>query len=140
MPEMDGVAAITAVRAEFPDACFIMLTIYDGDEAIFQGFRAGAKAYLLKDTPCDEIADVIREVCRGERHISSEIGKKLAARIELPALSDRECQVLKLVSNGKNNKGQAVGEVKMAQSTKYVSMELTFGNGSIADGGSFTNI
>jgi DNA-binding NarL/FixJ family response regulator len=107
MPEMDGVAAITAVRAEFPDACFIMLTIYDGDEAIFQGFRAGAKAYLLKDTPCDEIADVIREVCRGERHLSSEIGKKLAARMELPTLSDRECQVLKLVSSGKNNKGVA---------------------------------
>jgi DNA-binding NarL/FixJ family response regulator len=107
MPEVDGVTAIATIRAEFPTACFIMLTVYDGDEDIYQGFRAGAKAYLLKDTPCEEIADVIREVCQGDRHIPSEIGKRLAARMELPALSERECQVLKLVSSGKNNKAVA---------------------------------
>ncbi|WP_225931242.1 helix-turn-helix domain-containing protein [Leptolyngbya sp. 7M] len=50
---------------------------------------------------------MIREVCRGDRYIPSEIGKRLAARIELPALSERECQVLKLVSSGKNNKAVA---------------------------------
>lgn len=116
MPNVDGATAIATIRAEFPDACFIMLTIYEGDEDIYQGFRAGAKAYLLKDTPCEEIADVIREVCKGERHLPQEIGKKLAARMELPVLSERECQVLKQVSGGKNNK--AVAEVMgIAEST-----------------------
>lgn len=107
MPDVDGVTAIATVRAEFPNACFIMLTVFDGDEDIYRGLRAGAKAYLLKDTPCEEIASVIREVCQGERYLSNEVGIKLAARMELPAISDRECQVLKLISSGKNNKGVA---------------------------------
>ena len=107
MPEMSGVEAIAAIRVEFPDACLIMLTIYDGEEDIYQGFRAGAKAYLLKDTPCEEIAEVIREAFQGERYISNQIGKRLATRMELPSLSTRECQVLKLMSTGKRNKAIA---------------------------------
>jgi DNA-binding NarL/FixJ family response regulator len=58
MPTMSGVEAITAIRSQFPEACIIMLTIYDTDEDIYQGLRAGAKAYLLKDTPCDDILEV----------------------------------------------------------------------------------
>jgi two-component system, NarL family, response regulator len=55
MPEVGGVEAIKTIRAEFPDAAIIMFSIYETDEDIYQGLRAGAKAYLLKDTPCQEI-------------------------------------------------------------------------------------
>ncbi|MBD2463523.1 response regulator transcription factor [Oscillatoria sp. FACHB-1407] len=107
MPQVSGTEAIATIRAEFPSACFVMLTVYDGDEDIYQGFRAGAKAYLLKDTPCEEIADVIREVCHGNRYIPEGVGAQLATHLELPTLSDRERQVLKLMSSGKGNKAIA---------------------------------
>lgn len=111
MPEMGGAEAIATVRAEFPDACFIMLTVYDGDEDIYQGFRAGAKAYLLKDTPCEELVEVIRAVCTGRQHISPSLSAKLTTRIGMSDLSEREHQVLVLMSDGKSNReiGEAIG-------------------------------
>jgi two-component system, NarL family, response regulator len=104
MPQLGGVEVITAVRAEAPEANIIMLTIYDTDEAIYQGLRAGARAYLLKDTPCDEILEVIRAVYEGRRYISAMVGEKLAARMDKPMLSDRERQVIDQMAKGKNNR------------------------------------
>lgn len=116
MPEMGGVEAIQTIRREFPEACFIMLTIYDGDEDIFRGFRAGAKAYLLKDTPCEEIIEVIHAVCEGQRYLPTGISKKLAARMELPGVSDREREVLLLMAEGKTNRDIATA-IGIAEST-----------------------
>lgn len=104
MPKVSGVEAISAIRAESPEASIIMLTIYDTDEDIYQGLRAGARAYLLKDTPCSEIIEVIRTVWEGQRYVPREIGEKLAARTERPTLSERERDVLGLMASGKNNK------------------------------------
>jgi two-component system, NarL family, response regulator len=104
MPQLGGVEVITAVRAEAPEANIIMLTIYDTDEAIYQGLRAGARAYLLKDTPCGEILEVIRAVYEGRRYISTMVGEKLAARMDKPMLSDRERQVIDQMAKGKNNR------------------------------------
>jgi DNA-binding NarL/FixJ family response regulator len=104
MPEVGGVEAITTIRAEFPNAAIIMFSIYETDEDIYQGLRAGAKAYLLKDTPCQEILEVIRAVSDGQRYVSAEIGTKLAARMDRPNLSDREYEVLTLMASGKSNK------------------------------------
>lgn len=109
MPKMGGDDAIETIRAEFPDACFIMLTIYDGDEDIYRGFRAGAKAYLLKDTSCEEIIRVAISVCQGEKYVSPRIGQKLAHNTEYQKLSTREIQVLEQIATGKNNK--AIGSV-----------------------------
>ncbi len=105
MPKVCGVEVITTIRTQFPAACIIMLTIYDTDEDIYQGLRAGARAYLLKDTPCEEIIEVIRTVMEGQRYVPAAIGEKLAARTERPTLSNRERDVLSLMANGKNNKG-----------------------------------
>lgn len=104
MPEVGGVEAITTIRSEFPNAAIIMLSIYETDEDIYQGLRAGAKAYLLKDTPCLEILEVIRAVSEGQCYLPTEIGTKLMARMERPNLSDRELEVLALMAQGKNNK------------------------------------
>ncbi|GAB4370841.1 MAG: response regulator transcription factor [Elainellaceae cyanobacterium] len=104
MPRMSGVEAIAAIREEFPKACIIMLTIYDTDEDIYQGLRAGAKAYLLKDTPCNEILEVIRAVYEGQRYIPLPISDKYIARIERRELSARERQVLEGIAAGKNNR------------------------------------
>jgi two-component system, NarL family, response regulator len=107
MPQVGGVEAIKTIRAEFPDAAVIMFSIYETDEDIYQGLRAGAKAYLLKDTPCQEILEVIRAVSDGQRYVSAEIGTKLAARMDRPNLSDREQAVLALMAKGNSNKAIA---------------------------------
>lgn len=109
MPKLNGVETITAIRAEFPDAHIILLTTYDGDEDIYQGLRAGAKAYLLKDTPCEEILESIRAVHTGQQRIPSPVGVKLVERMGIPELSEREREVLQLMSAGSSN--QEIGTV-----------------------------
>lgn len=109
MPEVDGVAAIAAIRAQFSDARLIILTTYDHDEAIYQGLRAGAQAYLLKDAPRDILLQCIRTVAAGRSFLSPEVSSKFLERMNSPQLSDREHQVLHLVATGKTN--QEIGEV-----------------------------
>ena len=119
MPEISGVEAIKAIRAEFPQACIIMLTIYDTDEDIYHGLRAGAKAYLLKDTPCREILEVIRIVGKGQRYVPANVGNKLAAHMERPDLSDREREVVELMTQGKSNKAIAKALDVSENTVKY---------------------
>jgi two-component system NarL family response regulator len=102
MPQMDGVAAITAICTEFPAARIIVLTTYEGDEDIYQGLRAGAKGYLLKDAEPEELLDAIRAVYKGQKHIPPRVGAKLLERMASPELSDRELQVLQLITTGKS--------------------------------------
>ncbi len=104
MPEIGGVEAITTLRAEFPNARFIVLTTYDGDEDIARALKAGAQAYLLKDTPRDELLDAIRAVHAGHKRIAPEMAAKLADRLTTPELTKRELEVLKLIVAGKSNK------------------------------------
>lgn len=104
MPGMGGVAAITAVRQQFPTARFIILTTYDGDEDIYRGLQAGAMAYLLKDTPRQELLDTIRAVYAGQKRIPPEVAAKLTEHMLGPALTEREQAVLDLIVRGRSNK------------------------------------
>jgi len=103
MPELDGVAAITTIRDEFPAAHIIVLTTYDRDEDIFRALQAGAKGYLLKDAPREELLAAIRAVHNGRTHISPEIGAKFIERSSSPAVTPREIDVLLLIVEGKSN-------------------------------------
>ncbi|MBD1810019.1 response regulator transcription factor [Microcoleus sp. FACHB-SPT15] len=119
MPQMDGVAAITAICTEFDDARIIVLTTYDSDEDIYRGLRAGAKGYLLKDAEPDELLVAIRTVHSGKKYIPPDIGAKLAERLSNPQLSDRELEVVRLMVAGKST--QEIGAALcIAESTvKY---------------------
>jgi DNA-binding NarL/FixJ family response regulator len=79
-------------------------TTYDTDEEIYQAIRAGAKGYLLKDAPLEELLDSIRKVHAGETCIPPALGAKLASRMSGEALTDREVDVLKLLARGRSNK------------------------------------
>jgi two-component system, NarL family, response regulator len=103
MPELNGVEAIVAIRQEFPTARVAILTTYDTDEDIFRGLQAGAKGYLLKDSKMSELLDAIRTLHTGHRYIPPAVGAKLAERMSQPQLSDRELDVLRLMSSGKTN-------------------------------------
>lgn len=104
MPGLDGVGAIEAIRAMDPGARIVLLTTFDGEEDIYRGLRAGAKAYLLKDAPHEQIIDCIRAVMRGQRYLPAPLALKLADRLDGDALSRRELEVLRQMSTGKSNK------------------------------------
>jgi two-component system, NarL family, response regulator len=103
MPEMSGVEAIAQIRSQFPEAHLIILTTYDGDEDIYRGLQAGAKAYLLKDTPREELLHCIQAVHAGRSFIPPDIGVRLAERMNSPELSKREREVLQLLPAGMSN-------------------------------------
>jgi DNA-binding NarL/FixJ family response regulator len=109
MPQMDGVSAITAIRKQFSTARLIVLTTYDRDEDIYRGLQAGAKAYLLKDTPREELLTCIQAVHAGRSFIPMEVGAKLAERMNSPELSKRESEILQLMTAGMSN--LEIGEV-----------------------------
>jgi len=104
MPEMSGVETISAIRKRVPGVRPIVLTTYDGNEDIYRSLRAGAKAYLLKDTPRDELLGCIRTVREGKTWISPLAAASLAARLSDEALTPREIEVLRLIATGKSNK------------------------------------
>lgn len=103
MPGMGGVEAIKQIRSQFPEAHLIVLTTYDGDEDIYRGLQAGAKAYLLKDTPREELLLCIQTVHAGRSFIPPNIGVRLAERMSNPVLSKRESEILQLISVGMSN-------------------------------------
>ncbi len=111
MPVLGGVDAIGRIRAEWPEARIVVMTTFDGDEDIYRALQAGARAYLLKDTPREEIVDAIRSVYAGYKRIPSEIASKLADRLTAEPLTERELAVLKQIVAGQSNKeiGAALG-------------------------------
>jgi DNA-binding NarL/FixJ family response regulator len=104
MPELDGVGAIKEIREIDPNAHIVVLTTYDGDEDIYRAIKAGAKAYLLKDTARDALVDTVRRVHAGETYLPPQLAAKLAERVSGAALSQREMEVLQRMAAGKSNK------------------------------------
>jgi two-component system NarL family response regulator len=104
MPELDGVGAIKEIRELDGNAHIVVLTTYDGDEDIYRAIKAGAKAYLLKDTARDALVDCVRKVHAGETYLPAPLAAKLAERVSGDALSRREVEVLQRMGAGKSNK------------------------------------
>ncbi len=104
LPRMGGVETITRIRQRFPEARFIVLTTFDGDEDIYRALQAGARGYLLKGMDLDELTEAIRTVHRGKSRIPAAVAERLAERLAGPALTERETGVLRLIVGGKSNK------------------------------------
>jgi DNA-binding NarL/FixJ family response regulator len=104
MPEMDGVDAIVAIRRASPTARIIVLTTFDDDEDIYRGLQAGAKGYLLKDVPSEDLLDCVRAVNKGKTVIPQAVAAKLASRMMTSALTAREIEVLTLMADGMGNR------------------------------------
>ena len=104
MPKMDAVEVIAAIRERFPAAHLIVLTTYDYDEDIYRSLHAGAKAYILKDAPRNELLECIRLVHQGRAFLPPSLAAKLADHMSASKLTDREAEVLRLAADGKANK------------------------------------
>jgi DNA-binding NarL/FixJ family response regulator len=111
MPGMNGIDAITAIRAEFPAARIVVLTTYEGDMHALRAIRAGAVGYLLKSMVRKELFATVRAVHAGQRSIPGTITRVLMAQRDEDVLSERELQVLKLAAQGNTNRliGTALG-------------------------------
>lgn len=107
MPGMGGVAAISAIVDEFPQARIIALTTYAGDTDIFRALEAGARGYLLKDVVRNELLDAVRAVHAGRLILPSVIAQRLASFTPRIDLTRRELDVLEQVAKGMRNKDVA---------------------------------
>jgi two-component system, NarL family, response regulator len=104
MPKRDGVAVVQQLLEVDPKARVLIMTTYDGDEDIFQCLSQGAKGYLLKDAPRQEILSAIRAVSEDRPYTSSTVATKALQRMSKPSLTQRELGVLHLVAEGRSNK------------------------------------
>jgi len=117
MPVLDGVAATRRLREEHPDCCVIVLTTFDDDEMVFDGLRAGAIGYLLKDASSEKLAEAIRVAARGETFLQPSVAAKVVAEFARltrktsehfsatdEPLSERELEILRLIANGASNR------------------------------------
>ena len=117
MPVLDGVAATRRLKAEQPGCRVIVLTTFDDDEYVFEGLRAGAVGYLLKDAPSEKLQEAIRAAARGESFLQPSVAAKVVAEFArlttqttsrpqplIEPLSDRELEILRLVASGASNK------------------------------------
>jgi two-component system NarL family response regulator len=104
LPDMSGIEATNEICKEFPDASIIMLSTHSNEEDIYRSIQAGAKTYIFKSAPREELIETIRAIHNGEHRISPAIGARLAARTRRAELTARELDVLKLIADGKSNK------------------------------------
>jgi DNA-binding NarL/FixJ family response regulator len=104
MPEMDGLDALEAIRAQDPDARIIVLTTYPGDAQVVRALKAGARGYLLKSTLRKDLLSTIRAVHAGRKALSLELTFEVAEHLGEEPLSPMEVRVLQLVADGNSNK------------------------------------
>jgi len=117
MPVLDGVAATRQLRSAQPDTKVIVLTTFDDDDYVFEGLRAGAVGYLLKDAPSEKLVEAIRAAARGESFLQPSVASKVIAeftrltdkraqpnRLLVEPLSSRELEILSLIAKGDSNK------------------------------------
>lgn len=132
MPKMGGVQAIRAIRADYPNSGFIVLTTYNGDEDIYKALTAGAQGYLLKGMPHGELLEAIRTVHAGLRYVPEPVLQRLAERTPSSALSARELQILRLIVKGLSNK-QIADNLGITEGTVKWHVNIILGRLNVSD-------
>ena len=132
LPKLGGADTIKRIRTEFPQARFIVLTTFDGDEDIYRALQAGARAYLLKGMPLDELVTTIHAVHSGKLHIPSEVAEKLAERLSGQELTPRELSVLERIVAGRANK-EISADLSISEATVKTHINSMLGKLGVAD-------
>jgi two-component system NarL family response regulator len=132
LPKLGGAETIKRIRVEFPGARVIVLTTYDGDEDIYRALQAGARAYLLKGMPVEELVTTIHAVHNGKLHIPPPVAQKLAQRVSGQELTARELSVLERIVAGRANK-EISADLFISEATVKTHINSLLGKLGVAD-------
>jgi DNA-binding NarL/FixJ family response regulator len=128
LPDISGIDAMMAIRDEFPDARIVVLTTFEGDVEIQRALAAGARGYILKSMPPQELAGVVRQVHAGKKRIPPEVAARLAEHVSDEVLTAREKDVLKHVAGGNRNRDIAellfISEETVKAHVKHIMEKL----------------
>jgi len=128
LPGMSGVEALTAIRKEFPKARIMMLSVYEGEEDVYQAMKAGAAAYVLKSADREEVLQAIRTVHRGGKFLPRLLAARMADRVTRGTLTEREQGVLERIVEGHSNKEIAaqlgLAEITIKQHVSSILVKL----------------
>lgn len=145
MPVLDGVAATRRIHADYPQSRVIVLTTFDDDEDVFEGLRAGAVGYLLKDAPSEKLVEAVRAAAGGESFLQPSVAAKVVAEFSrlsqrrpsrneslVEPLSERELEVLRHLVRGKSNK-EIASALNIAEGTAKNHMTNILGKLGVLD-------
>lgn len=104
LPDLSGIDAMIAIHQQFPEARVIMLTTFEGDVEIQRALQAGARGYLLKNMPPNELVQVIRQVHAGKKRVPPQVAAQLAEHMSDEHLTPREVEVLQRIAGGNRNR------------------------------------
>jgi DNA-binding NarL/FixJ family response regulator len=104
LPDLSGIDAMIAIRSEFPDSRVVILTTFEGDAEIQRALRQGARGYLLKSAPPNDLVEAIRQVHAGKKRVPPEVAAQLAEHMGFENLTGREVEVLQEVAGGNRNR------------------------------------
>lgn len=116
LPGRSGIEVVAEIRAEFPEARFLMLSSFEGDVEVQRALAAGARGYLLKSAPPAEIVAAIRAVHAGGRCVPPALAARIVEHLHHDPLTEREIEVLREVARGLRNR-EVAGELKIAEET-----------------------
>lgn len=135
MPDMDGIEVTSILRSEIPKMGIIILTMFKQDDYIFEAIKAGADGYLLKEVELDELLDAVRRVARGEAIIDPAIAGRVLSELRkprlqneeksLPALAERDLQILSLLGKGLNNQ-EIADQIMISEKTVRNRLSMIF--------------
>lgn len=135
MPVTDGIAVTQAVKSSAPEVEILIFTVFDEEDKVLEAVQAGAAGYLLKDTPFLRVVEALREIHEGGSIIQPHLARKLLKFFrnpqetksglpeeEIPKLTQREQEILNLISKGLSNK-EVAGVLGLSPSTVRTHLE-----------------
>jgi DNA-binding NarL/FixJ family response regulator len=125
LPDQDGDQVVAEIRAEFPEARVVLLSIFENSESIWRATQAGVLGYVSKAAKVAEVIQAIRSIAVGKTYFSNGLEEKLAARQRQESLSPRELAVLELVAAGHSNK-EIAAALNLSLSTVKLHLQNIF--------------
>src|SRR6185503_8293398 len=104
LPDISGIDALIAIRSDYPEACVVMLTTFEGDVEIQRALAAGARGYILKSMPAKQLIEAIRQVHAGKRLVPPKVTAHLVEHMGEESLTAREIEDLRHIAGGNRNR------------------------------------